>query len=305
MKKKVLVDTNIILSTISKKSSAHLLRHFLNDFKFYVSGIIREEIEKVICKSKRSKKEIQDIKLQVTKYLEILEIQTIDDSHHDRKYKSKDENDSIIFKVAKEQNMDFICTYNLKDFLSSSNSVEIITPLNLFKNSSLEPNALLQLYFNLTGIMEKNFAIYFGFNFRGVVDPLVIFKDTASNYRLVIDKKHKLRLLKNDSIVKISKVSLDVEVPVKLHIVVLDGRLRVFNLSNEINHVALIDSKVSSLKINYQDILPFNSSGNFYGHIRDVSSFVLKDMKKLISKDTLKNISMQDSLEYLWGNIEI
>lgn len=58
MKIKVLLDTNIILSSMSEHSSAVLLKHATNDFEFYITSIINEEVEKVIRESKQTRDSI-------------------------------------------------------------------------------------------------------------------------------------------------------------------------------------------------------------------------------------------------------
>lgn len=296
-----MVDTNVILSSISDESSAFLLRHATNDFEFYVTAIIIEEIEKVIQESKRTRDQKDHIRLRTNKYLYSLQITILNDSHYEREYDSTHENDAIICKMAAQHQLDYICTYNKKDFYDCN--VKTATPLELLKQSSLPPYNLLQFYFNLINVLENNFAFYFGFDFKGLVEDLLIFKDKKNGYELSINKKYKLRLLQNDNFVKGNTTALSVNQHIKLYIVVYDSQIRIYNLADGLK--SIIDNKISAIQIKTDAILPFVSNGNFYGHIRDISMYTLQDTQRLMKIETLNNIQMMDSIEYLWGNITI
>ncbi|MEA3450531.1 MAG: hypothetical protein U9Q83_01355 [Bacteroidota bacterium] len=304
-KQKVFLDTNIVLSSIDSKSSCFLLQQVLNDYDFYISTIIEEEIEKKIRDSKRDRKEKNSLRLKINFFLDNLSITVLNDSHYKRKFIDKQENDKIICKIAIENDCDFLCTYNYKDFINCG--IKIVAPTILLKNSSMNPQQILRLYFNTLHIINGNFAFYVGFDFKGIVQDIVIFKDRKNACTLGINTKGNLVLKKGNKPkpIKISKVSLQNYKSIKLYIVYYNNKINVYNLED--GNREILSKSIPELEILDKNIFPFCAKGSFYGHIRELSMYLLDKTQneKLMSNKTLTNIKEMDSIEYLWGNITI
>lgn len=115
MQHTLFIDSDVIISSLfSSKGAAFLLLHKTENVTLYISNLSQKELEIVVSRLNLS---IHQLRLLLNNKLDSIQLKhTIKEAKEKYKEYVTDINDTHIILGAKEANVRFLITYNLKDY---------------------------------------------------------------------------------------------------------------------------------------------------------------------------------------------